>query len=96
MNNEKYNGIGNCYPFKAKCRETKDHHIIKIEDMETSHIKNTISLLQRTRDFYDEGCGDLWNPDTFYYDDNSYLVDIKIKELEEELKKRQKEENAWN
>ena len=64
--------------------------------METSHIKNTISLLQRTRDFYDEGCGDLWDTDTFYYDDNSYLVDIKIKELEEELKKRQKEENAWN
>lgn len=96
MNNEKYNGIGNYYPFKAGFWETRDHDVIKIEDMETSHIENTIALLLRTRDFYDEGCGDLWDPDTFDYDDNSYLVDIKIEELEEELKKRQKEGISWS
>ena len=96
MNNEKYNGIGNCYPFKSRYWETKDHHIIKISDMETSHIENTINFLQRTKDCYDESGGCYWDPDTFYYDDNSYLVDIKIKELEEELKKRQKEEIAWS
>ena len=44
MNNEKYNGIGNCYPFKSRCWETKDHHIIKISDMETSHIENVINF----------------------------------------------------
>ena len=54
MNNEKYNGIGNCYPFKSRCWETKDHHIIKISDMETSHIENAINFLERTKDFYDE------------------------------------------
>ena len=46
MNNEKYNGIGNCYPFKSRCWETKDHHIIKISDMETSHIENVINILE--------------------------------------------------
>ena len=96
MNNEKYNGIGNCYPFKSRYWETKDHHIIKISDMETSHIENTINFLQRTKDFYDEGGGCYWDPDTFYYDDNSYLVDIKIEELKEELKKRQEEEVSWS
>lgn len=96
MNNEKYNGIGNCYPFKSRCWETKDHHIIKISDMETSHIENTINFLQRTKDFYDEGGIEWGDPDTLYYDDNSYLVDIKIKELKEELQKRHEEELLWN
>lgn len=53
MNNEIYNGIGNCYPFKARCWETKDHRIINISEMTTSHIKNVIKFLERNNDFYD-------------------------------------------
>ena len=74
------------YPYKENWWETKDHKKIKISDMETSHIENTIRYLQRHSDFYDELIGDNW----FGYDykDNSYLVVRKIEELQYELKKR--------
>ena len=55
--------------------------------METSHIKNTINYLKRHTDFYDN-----YSWDNYFeyldYDDNSYLVEDKINELEYELKKR--------
>lgn len=43
------------YTYKQGYWETKDHRLLKIEDMETSHIENTIKYLQRNSDFYDEG-----------------------------------------
>ena len=67
------------YPYEKDWWETKDHKKIKISDMETSHIKNTIKFLKKHHNFYDEEYG-------FYdYDDNSYLVDKKIEELQYEL-----------
>ena len=42
------------YPYKKGWWETKDHKKIKIEDMETSHIENTIKYLKRNNNFYDE------------------------------------------
>ena len=79
------------YPYKKDWWETKDHKKIKISDMETSHIENTIKYLQRHEDFYDEEYGfyDYDDGEHFYdYDDNSYLVDKKIEELQYELDKR--------
>ena len=79
------------YAYKKDWWETKDHEKIKISDMETSHIKNTIKFLQRHEDFYDEEYGfyDYDNGEMFYdYEDNSHLVDKKIEELENELKRR--------
>lgn len=79
------------YPYKKDWWETKDHKKIKISDMETSHIKNTIKFLQRREEFYDTEY-EFYDYDTgeFFYDysDNSYLVDKKIKELQYELDKR--------
>ena len=43
------------YPYKKGWWETKDHRKLKIEDMETSHIENTIKYLKKNIDFYDEG-----------------------------------------
>lgn len=74
------------YPYEKDWWETKDHKKIKISDMETSHIKNTINYLKKHKDFYDE-CGG-WDQESFYYDDNSWLVNDKIEELEYELNKR--------
>lgn len=74
------------YPYKKDWWETKDHKKIKISDMETSHIENTINYLQRHEDFYDEYFGDNWFG--YDYEDNSHLVDKKIKELQYELDKR--------
>lgn len=92
MDNKKYNGIGNCYPFKSDYWETMDHQIIQISEMETSHIENTINFLKKHKDFYDEGGMTFWcGEQDFYYNDNSYLVDIKIDELTQELIKRQTE-----
>lgn len=76
------------YPYKKDWWETKDHKKIKICDMETSHIKNTINYLKKHRYFYDEGGGNAWDVDSYWYEDNSYLVGKKIKELEYELNKR--------
>lgn len=76
------------YHYKKGWWETKDHIKIKISDMETSHIENTIKYLQRHPDFYDEEYGfyDYDKGEAFYdYDDNSYLVEKKIEELENEL-----------
>lgn len=85
------------YPYKKGWWETKDHKKLKIEDMETSHIENTIRYLKNHRNFYDEEFGDYDYDDGepfYYYDDNSYLVEKKIQELEYELNKRKKlEEN---
>lgn len=76
------------YPYKKGWWETKDHRKIKISDMETSHIKNTIRYLQKHEDFYDEyfEFGGDW--DTYDYEDNSHLVNKKIEELQYELDKR--------
>ena len=85
------------YPYKEGWWETKDHKKLKIEDMETSHIENTIRYLKNHRNFYDEEFGGYAYDDGepfYYYDDNSHLVDKKIEELEYELNKRKKlEEN---
>ena len=83
------------YNYEEGIWETKDHKIIKIKDMETSHIKNTINFLKKRPDFYDEEYS-FWDGDTdgmFYdYENNSYLVDKKIEELELELRFRKIEE----
>ena len=83
------------YDYKKGLWETKDHKIIKIKDMETSHIENTIKFLQKRPDFYDEEYS-FWdgNMDGAIYDyvDNSDLVDKKIDELELELRFRKLEE----
>lgn len=76
------------YPYKKDWWETKDHKKIKISNMETSHIKNTIKYLKRHKDFYDEGGGDYWDVDSWWYEDNSHLVYKKIDELENELERR--------
>lgn len=83
------------YEYKKGCWETKDHKIIKIKDMETSHIENTINFLKQRPDFYDEEyyCWGADNDDMYYdYIKNSYLVDEKIEELELELRFRKLEE----
>lgn len=79
------------YPYEKDCWKTKDHRKIKISDMETSHIENTIRYLQKHKDFYDKEYEfyDYDDGEIFYdYDDNSYLVDKKIEELQYELDKR--------
>ena len=82
------------YPYKNGYWETKNHCKVKINDMKTSHIKNTINYLKKHRDFYDEyyilGCCNDDDFESFDYEDNSELVEKKINELEEELKKRSK------
>jgi hypothetical protein len=83
------------YEYKKGYWETKDHKIIKIKDMETSHIENTINFLKQRPDFYDEEyyCWGVDSDDMDYdYEDNSYLVDKKIEELELELRFRKLEE----
>jgi len=84
------------YDYKKGWWETKDHQNIKITDMETSHIENTIKFLKKHPNFYDEEygyCG--FEIDDFYYDyiNNSHLVEQKIEELELELRLRKLEEN---
>lgn len=74
------------YDYKEGWWETATHIKIKISDMETSHIKNTTSFLQRHSDFYDECFGDYLCD--YDYIDNSHLVEKKIKELQYELNKR--------
>lgn len=80
------------YTYKEGWWETKDHRWIKIKDMETSHIENTIIFLKRNPKFYDEEYGGIWDSDVFYdYENNSHLVDNKIDELELELRLRRLE-----
>ena len=85
------------YPYKQGWWETKDHKKIKISDMETSHIENTIKYLKKHTDFYDETYFAGWTCDgdgdgqIYDYINNSDLVNEKIQELENELNKRLKE-----
>ena len=79
------------YPYKKDWWETKDNKKIKISDMETSHIENTINFLKKHHNFYDEEYGfyDYDDGEAFYnYEDNSHLVDKKIEELQYELDRR--------
>ena len=76
--------------YKPDWWETKEHRMIKICDMETSHIENTIKYLKKHPTFYDEGGGISCDWNTYYYEDNSHLVDRKIEELQYELDKRLK------
>lgn len=46
------------YPYKEDWWETKYHKKIKICDMETSHIENTIKFLKKHKDFYDDYVSD--------------------------------------
>lgn len=83
------------YTYKKDWWETKDHKFLKIKDMETSHIENTIKLLKRNPKFYDEEYGGIWGDDVFYdYEDNSHLVEQKIDELEFELRLRKLEKEV--
>lgn len=85
------------YTYKKDWWETKDHKFLKIKDMDTSHIENTIKLLKRNPKFYDEEYS-FWGGDSdgmFYdYEDNSYLVERKIDELEFELRLRKIEKEV--
>lgn len=76
------------YEYKKGYWETKDHKKLKISDMETSHIENTIKFLEKHTDFYDEYHGIANDWDSYDYEDNSELVYKKIKELQEELDRR--------
>lgn len=76
------------YSYKKNWWETKDHKKIKISDMETSHIENTIKYLQKHEDFYDTFVHDIFDGDIYDYEDNSHLVDKKIEELQYELDRR--------
>lgn len=80
------------YTYKKNYWETKDHQLIKIKDMKTSHIENAIKFLKRNPKFYDEEY-DLWDFDEGYYDyvDNTHLVKNKIEEFEFELRLRKLE-----
>lgn len=66
---------------------TKEGNILNIQDMTTQHIKNVITFLSYRNNFYDnfnwDDCGN-----DFDYIDNSHLVDMKIEELNNELKRR--------
>ena len=83
------------YTYKKNYWETKDHQLMKIKDMETSHIKNAIKLLKRNPKFYDEEYGDidLFDVELSFYDyvDNTHLVKDKIEEFEFELRLRKLE-----
>lgn len=76
------------YLYKENWWETKNHKKIKISDMKTSHIENTIKYLQKHEDFYDTFVHDIFDGDIYYYEDNSHLVYKKIEELQYELNKR--------
>ena len=80
------------YEYKKGWWETKDHQKIKISDMETSHIKNTINYLKKKPYFYDEvyGGGNWFEADDYDGEviEHKDLVEKKIKELENELKLR--------
>ena len=80
------------YEYKEDWWETKDHKKIKICDMETSHIENTIKFLEKRPHFYDVSiCLRYCDDDDFEsydYEDNSHLVYKKIEELKYELNRR--------
>lgn len=76
------------YEYKKGYWETKNHRVIKICDMKTSHIENTIKFLKKHTDFYDEYYGIANDWDSYDYEDNSHLVDKKIEELQKELDRR--------
>lgn len=66
---------------------TKEFEKIKISEMKTNHIENTIRFLKKHTCFYDECVCSVYDYD-YDYEDNSHLVYKKIKELEKELQKR--------
>ena len=88
------------YARKKGYWETKDHKLLKIKEMETSHIENVIKFLQKRPDFYDEYfyCYDGMCPEDSFSDyiNNKDLVDKKIEELELELRFRKLEDNESN
>ena len=63
------------YSYKKDWWETKDHKEIKISDMETSHIENTIKFLKKHHNFYNKE----------YYPINFYVKDVLLSILKEVL-----------
>lgn len=76
------------YIFEKGKWETKDHKVLNIKDMETSHIKNTIKYLMKNPEFYQEGYYNALDFSDNYYEPNYELTDKKILELQEELNRR--------
>lgn len=70
--------------------ETKNHKIIDIKDMETSHICNTIKYLKKNPEFYQVGYYNALDFSDNYYEPNYELVEQKILELQDELNRRSK------
>ena len=68
---------------------TRESKTLRIQDMDISHLQNTIRYLEKHHDFFDQFGGCAWDIDSYWYEDNSHLVDKKIGELQEELAKKE-------
>ncbi len=71
---------------------TRDNARIANKDMDTNHLNNAINFLGQHPEFYAEGAYDPYG-NNGYFDPNYELQEEKLKELKEELGKR---EVSWN